>query len=100
MTSGPFDGKIRRFFTSLILPVDANRTGECAKCGACCMFLFKCPFLKFEEGNPNSAACRAYAIRPPQCRKYPRTRSEQIHQPCGYYFKDSLDQLRRRNDQF
>ena len=86
--NGLFDGKIRRFSTSLVLPVDKNRRGECARCGACCMFLFKCPFLKFVEGNPNSATCKAYPFRPPQCRKYPRTRSEQIHHPCGYYFAD------------
>jgi hypothetical protein len=89
MANGPFDGKVTRFVTSLVLPVDASRTGECVRCGACCKFLFKCPFLKFEDGNPNMATCRAYIIRPPQCRKYPRTRKEQIHQPCGYRFKDS-----------
>ncbi|MGQ9587079.1 MAG: hypothetical protein ACUVT7_01680 [Thermoplasmata archaeon] len=91
MTNGPFEGKIMRFLTSLVLPVDANRSGGCKKCGGCCMFLFKCPFLRFDKGNPGSATCRAYIIRPPQCRKYPRTRGEQIHQPCGYYFRDSRD---------
>jgi hypothetical protein len=30
-------------------------------------------------------------IRPIQCRKYPRTKKEQIHQPCGYHFKGSSD---------
>jgi hypothetical protein len=88
---GPFDGKLKRFATSLVLPIDPNRAGECNRCGACCMFLVRCPFLKFEPGNPDSASCRAYRIRPPQCRKYPRTKDEQIHQPCGYYFKDSSD---------
>ncbi len=85
---GPFDGKAKRFATSLVLPVDRNRTGECHRCGACCMFLVRCPFLKFEDGKPNTAYCSAYLIRPPQCRKYPRTKREQIHQPCGYVFKD------------
>jgi Fe-S-cluster containining protein len=89
--NGPFDGKIRRFFTSLVLPVDKRRDGECNRCGACCKFLFECPFLKVVEGNPNSFECRIYPIRPPQCRKYPRTKAEQIHEPCGYYFKDSSD---------
>jgi Fe-S-cluster containining protein len=88
-SKGPFDGKATRFATSLALPVDKNRTGECNRCGACCMFLVRCPFLKFEDGKPNSASCRAYLIRPPQCRKYPRTKGEQIHQPCGYIFRDS-----------
>jgi len=89
--SGPFDGKVKRFFTSLVLPVDASRTGECSRCSACCKFLVKCPFLKYENGDPNSPKCGAYIIRPLQCRKYPRTKSEQIHQPCGYSFRDSRD---------
>jgi hypothetical protein len=89
--SGPFDGKVDRFFTSLMLPVDPNRVGECNRCGACCMFLFKCPFLKSTDGDPSSFKCRVYSIRPPQCRKYPRTSREQTHKPCGYMFKDSSD---------
>lgn len=89
MANGPFGGKVRRFATSLVLLVDANRIGECNRCGACCRFLFKCPFLKASEDDPNSFSCRAYIIRPPQCRKYPRSKSEQIHQPCGYLFKES-----------
>jgi hypothetical protein len=88
---GPFDGKMKRLATSLVLRVDPNRDGECKRCGACCMFLVRCPFLKFEDGKPNSASCKAYMIRPLQCRKYPRTKKEQIHQPCGYFFKDSFD---------
>jgi Fe-S-cluster containining protein len=91
MAKGPFDGKLRRFGTSLVLPVDAKRSGECMRCGACCKFLVRCPFLKYEEGNPNSASCRAYAIRPLQCRKYPRTKAEQIHHPCGYRFDDTSE---------
>lgn len=91
MRESPFDGKLKRFATSLVLPVDPTREGECSRCGACCMFLVRCPFLKFEPGNPSSVSCRAYMIRPPQCRKYPRTKKEQIHQPCGYYFKGSSD---------
>jgi Fe-S-cluster containining protein len=91
LAKGPFDGKVRRFATSLVLPVDTRRTGECKRCGACCKFLVTCPFLKFDEGDPNSASCKAYAIRPLQCRKYPRSKEEQIHHPCGYRFDDSSD---------
>ncbi len=79
--------KIKRATTSLILPPDGKRAGECKGCGACCMFLYKCPFLKFENNGSNRAICMIYEIRPPMCRKYPRTKSEQIHQPCGYYFE-------------
>jgi len=87
--SGPFDGKVKRFCTSLVLPVDKSRAGQCDMCGACCEFLVKCPLLKRDaSGKPK---CGAYAVRPPQCRKYPRTRSEQIHHPCGYRFEDERD---------
>lgn len=85
---GPFDGKVTRFFTSLVLRVDPGRHGQCESCGACCRFLFHCPFLKPREDAPGKYRCVAYAIRPPQCRKYPRTRTEQIHTPCGYKFDD------------
>jgi Fe-S-cluster containining protein len=84
MKSGPFDGKVMRFCTSLVLPVDESRTGECSQCGACCEFLVKCPLLKRDEsGTPK---CGAYVLRPIQCRKYPRSADEQVHQPCGYRF--------------
>ena len=82
--SGPFDGKLKRFCTSLVLPVDGTRTGECLRCGECCKFLVRCPFLRYDESG--KSACQAYAVRPPQCRKYPRTRAEQTHAPCGFRF--------------
>jgi hypothetical protein len=85
--NGPFDGKVKRFFTSLVLPVDPNRTGECLRCGECCKFLVRCPFLRFSDDESRTPRCAAYFLRPPQCRKYPRTESEQIHKPCGYRFK-------------
>jgi len=87
-SSGPFDGKVTRFFTSLVLPVDPGREGECLRCGACCKYLVTCPMLVYEDGDPKRPKCRAYRLRPLQCRKYPRTKNEQIHQPCGYRFKD------------
>lgn len=86
---GPFDGKLMRFATSLVLPVDRDRVGECMRCGACCKFLVSCPFLKPAKDDPEAFECRAYLIRPPQCRKYPRSKKEQIHQPCGYRFKEA-----------
>lgn len=88
---GPFKGKAKRFATSLVLPVDKKRTGECLNCGACCRFLVKCPFLRSSEDGRGPFTCAVYPIRPLQCRKYPRTRQEQIHHPCGYSFEDSSD---------
>ena len=86
MTGSLANGKTRRFFTSLVLPVDKSRKGECEKCGACCKFVVECPFLKYDEGGSGATYCRIYSIRPLQCRKYPRSKREQIHQPCGYRF--------------
>ncbi len=80
--------KIKRAATSLLLPVDRTREGYCKNCGACCMFLYKCPFLSFENHGSNKAVCTIHKIRPPMCRKYPRTKAEQIHQPCGYSFNN------------
>lgn len=92
MKNGPFDGKLTRFVTSLVLPVDPSRTGECERCGACCRFLVKCPFLRPSKEDPGSFECKAYFLRPLQCRKYPRTKREQIHHPCGYRFEgDGVD---------
>lgn len=89
MRPGLSNGKLRRFATSLILPVDPNRVGECRRCGACCRFVFTCPFLKQSADDPEAYFCAAYRIRPLQCRKYPRSKDEQIHLPCGYRFKDT-----------
>ncbi len=83
------NGKIRRAATSILLPVDGNRAGECKGCGACCMFVYKCPFLRFENHNSHRAICAIYGFRPPMCRKYPRTKEEQARQPCGYYFTEA-----------
>ncbi len=88
MTFAPFDGKMTRFFTSLVLPVDRTRSGECERCGACCKFFVKCPFLTYVNGDERQPACKIYRARPLQCRKYPRTAKEQIHFPCGYRFEE------------
>ncbi|WP_157833966.1 YkgJ family cysteine cluster protein [Candidatus Methanoperedens nitratireducens] len=75
--------KVKRAATSLLLPVDKARIGNCKNCGACCMFVYRCPFLNLEK---HRAICTIHRIRPPMCRKYPRTKAEQIHKPCGYSF--------------
>jgi len=85
------DGKLRRFATSLVLPVDQKRTGECRRCGACCKFGVVCPFLRQSPDEPGTFFCAAYKLRPLQCRKYPRSKEEQIHQPCGYRFEENTE---------
>jgi len=79
-------GKIIRAATSLLLPVKKTRAGECKRCGECCKFVFKCPFLKFENHGSNKSMCTIHGLRPPQCRKYPRAKWEKAHEPCGYHF--------------
>lgn len=78
--------KAQRFTTSL-LPIDAGRRGECNRCGECCKLPFPCPFLRYDDQGLSS--CAVYHARPPSCRKYPRTASENVTpETCGYYFVD------------
>jgi len=77
--------KIIRFLTSL-LPISSRRRGQCIDCGACCRLPTPCMFLGSREDG--GSYCRIYSIRPPSCRKYPRTPSEFITQgDCGYWFE-------------
>lgn len=85
---GLLKGKGLRFATSLVLPVDKDRAGKCLNCGACCVFLVNCPFLRRAKDGADGYRCLIYPIRPLQCRKYPRTKKEQIHLPCGYHFME------------
>lgn len=81
--------KLKRLTTSL-LPVDPNRRGECNRCGACCKLPYPCPFLRYDDDGLST--CAVYHVRPPSCRKYPRTASENLTQEqCGYYFVASED---------
>ncbi len=76
--------KIKRLATSL-LPVDEERRGDCNRCGDCCKLPYPCPFLRFDEDGLSS--CAVYGLRPPSCRKYPRTSVENLTpETCGYYF--------------
>ena len=79
--------KIKRLFTSL-LPISADRRGECNRCGACCKLPYPCPFLRFDEEGLST--CSVYLARPPSCRKYPRVATENLTtDTCGYYFVDA-----------
>jgi hypothetical protein len=76
--------KLKRLTTSL-LPVANNRRGECNRCGQCCKLPYPCPFLRYDEEG--LSRCAVYSLRPPTCRKYPRTASENVTpETCGYYF--------------
>ena len=76
--------KAKRTVTA-ILPVSPNRGGQCIHCGACCRLPNVCPFLK--GGADGKEYCSIYLIRPFNCRKYPRTKSECVTEDtCGFTF--------------
>ena len=77
--------KLVRTITS-ILPVQKNRVGTCNGCGACCHLPVRCTFLTEDESG--LSRCSIYKIRPPNCRKFPRTASqlELVEKECSYSF--------------
>jgi Fe-S-cluster containining protein len=76
--------KLKRTLTCM-LPVSKDRKGHCINCGACCKLPNVCPFLK--PGADGKAYCSIYWLRPLNCRKYPRTKSELITaDTCGHHF--------------
>ena len=91
--------KIERAFTS-ILPVDKNRTGECNNCGACCHLPTRCLFLKTVESGKEF--CSIYKVRPPNCRKFPRTLEQFNHvkETCSFSFgtknRNSMNASKRK----
>ncbi|MBT4257628.1 hypothetical protein HOD88_00390 [archaeon] len=77
--------KLKRTLTS-VLPISKQRTGDCINCGACCKLPKRCFFLKTKSNG--KSYCSIYLIRPLNCRKYPRIKSEQLTQKtCGFKFK-------------
>lgn len=81
--------KINRTRTC-ILPIDPSRRGQCNRCGDCCRLPVRCPFLDFDEEG--LAICKIYPVRPLNCRKYPRTESEQVNrEKCGFSFDKTAD---------
>jgi len=84
-TRNSWSAKMKRTFTS-VLPVSDKRKGQCDSCGACCKLPNVCPFLRYKPDG--KSYCSVYAIRPLNCRKYPRTESEFITEDtCGYRFQ-------------
>lgn len=78
--------KIKRTLSSF-LPVEEGRNGACNNCGACCHLPFRCLFLKTAETGKEY--CSIYTVRPPNCRKFPRTREEfeLVRDTCGFEFE-------------
>lgn len=84
--------KVLRTITS-ILPVDSERTGACNNCGECCKLPFRCGFLK--DADDGNSYCSIYKIRPPTCRKFPRTESQwnDVKDVCGFSFPVTFTEL-------
>lgn len=80
--------KLKRTITSF-LPVEEGRTGSCNNCGACCHLPYRCVFLKTAEDEKEY--CSIYTVRPPNCRKFPRTAEEHqlVQDTCGFEFNSS-----------
>lgn len=78
--------KLHRTATA-VLPVHRGRKGSCNGCGACCKLPFRCTFLKEKEDG--SYFCGIYQIRPPNCRKFPRTADDLklVQDTCSFSFE-------------
>lgn len=84
-------GKIRRFFLIKFRPEYVKkqleiRQGECFQCGKCCVFLYRCPFLR---GSGRKIRCQIYhSFRPQQCKLFPIDERDlqEISGACGYSF--------------
>lgn len=67
--------------------VAQNRQGECHRCGNCCEFIYKCPFLG--RDSENLPYCRIYGdLRPANCKNYPFDRIDSEVDQCGFSFKN------------
>ena len=89
---GEFLRKARRFYYGIFRTkyieqsIKANREGDCHRCGLCCEFVYKCPFLG--RDGQNLPYCRIYGdLRPTNCRTYPFDATDSEVPGCGYTFK-------------
>ena len=80
-------GKARRYWLSKfrrwhVEHMKRTRRGECRRCGACCRFLFKCPYLE------NGSHCTIYPRRFEQCSNFPIDHRDlrYFEENCGFYF--------------
>ncbi len=82
---GHVAGKLRRGYVALMRPelVESGirqRSGDCKRCGTCCHFVYKCPFLL-------DGTCIIYEKRPRQCREFPVLPQDLkgMENICGYH---------------
>jgi len=91
-TYGGYSGKVRRFMLTVFRLGEtdrliAQREGDCNRCGRCCRIGYVCPML--EELPDGSSRCRAYSLRPPNCRKFPIVPADvhDVDGMCSYTFQ-------------
>jgi hypothetical protein len=72
----------------------ARRTGECARCGACCKLMFTCPYL---DTSGQKSACTRHHMRWWNCKIFPVDERDlkdrdmiHGHGACGYHFDPPL----------
>ncbi|MCX7765863.1 MAG: hypothetical protein N2246_04050 [Candidatus Sumerlaeia bacterium] len=92
-------GKLRRLYYSkfsqdYIKQQLVNRRGECKRCGICCRFVFKCPFLR--QDVDGIWKCIIHRWRPSVCVHYPVDQRDldereflQPENKCGFYFVET-----------
>ncbi len=69
-----------------------TRKGTCLRCGACCRFAVKCPFLK--RLDTGLSVCKIYKNIPLNCSNFPIDEEDlkerdllMPDKPCGFYFE-------------
>ncbi len=88
-------GKVRRFIKATVRQkrslelVETSRRGQCTRCGACCMILYRCPFL--ERTRDHQYRCKIYGRHFAQCKLFPMEPKDlaEIEAECGYFFIES-----------
>ena len=99
-----FVGKARRwalhtFDGDYIRKSHKRRTGECARCGACCKLGIKCPSLKADEAQ--GTKCTKHVVRTRNCVVFPIDETDirdrniiKPDTPCGYSFNGKNGKVR------
>jgi len=87
--------KVRRFYLAAfrkkyVEQMREFRRGECRRCGMCCTFMIRCPFLEGEN------QCTIYEKRPRQCRLFPIEPRDLRGRfsACGHYFVSEAEVAR------
>jgi hypothetical protein len=93
-------GKVRRLYLGAfrrgyVRRSHARRSGECARCGACCFLGHRCHSLRAKgNGNGHGTECAMHKFRPPNCRLFPIDERDMADRsliapdvPCGYSFE-------------